>query len=308
MHKLFLALGTSLVLTACAGDPLRDVPRLADVEVAEADGQAGVMAPDGETAADTLPQAATSESAAPRRGLLGMLKRQADAAKSRTPDVTDAAEAALDDTSTDAAPEPEQVVMVAPKPTPRKSGLARLFGASGGSSGGGRGGPKPGAPDYEQVPLGTRLPYGEIARVCGVSNSELGQATQSWPEGGNSYTLYDSAPGNTGAHIFYMTGFGDDCARTFTAALVMFGSPETWEQIHYGPAGASLPVSATDSAYEDVKSGFCRVKRGEPCGKRLPALEKHTVFVSVYERFEDNTRWKNILLHDGEVVAIDVKG
>ncbi|MFW2587985.1 hypothetical protein [Sagittula sp. SSi028] len=318
-----------MTLTACAQDPLRDVPRLADVEVAETTGQADVAA-SGE-ASDTLP-AARATGTAPRGGLLGYLKGRADAGKTQasTPAVAEETAAADAEETTD-------VVVETPTDAPaeRQTGvLGRLLGADAPSAdtaegvevaavaprktrrgglfgGGGRksAGPKPGAPDYTIVPLGTDLPYGEIARVCDVPTSALGRKTQSWPDSGRGgYDLYDSAPGSSGARTFYMTGFQDDCARQFTAALVVFGSPETWEQIHYGPAGGTLPVSATDAAYEQVKTGFCRSGRGAPCGSKMDALAKTTVFVSVYERFGDNTRWKNILLHDGEVVATDVKG
>lgn len=167
--------------------------------------------------------------------------------------------------------------------------------------------PRPGAPDAREVPLGTKLPYGQIARVCGVPNRKLGKKIEGYPERGAKYVLYDSAPGTTAAHTFYITGFKDRCARQFTAALVVFGSPESYEQIHYGPSGKDLPVSTTDKAYERLKSRVCRVRKGKPCGSKMRILARDTVFVSVYERFGSNPRWKNILLHDGEVVAVDLK-
>lgn len=166
--------------------------------------------------------------------------------------------------------------------------------------------PRPGAPDAREVPLGVKLPYGEIARVCRVPARKLGKKVEGYPEKGSKYVLYDSAPGATAAHSFYLTGFKDRCARQFTAALVVFGSPESYEQIHYGPSGKDLPVAATDKAYEKVKSRVCRVRKGKPCGTKMRALARDTVFVSVYERFGSNPRWKNILLHDGEVVAVDI--
>lgn len=344
MKRICLAFGLAASLAACSGDPLRSVPKLSEVELAEGSGQADVVAPEGaEASADTpLPAAATAPDSAPRRGLLGFLKGRADAAKEAPK-----APAVVEDGAPDAVASDEvgsdsvvigaetalaeheaaedqkqgglfgflkgngaqnasgtQMAMVAPESdAPRRRSGGGLFG------GGRSSGPKPGAPDYNEVSLGTDLPYGEMARVCGVSDSQLGRKAQTWPDGArNGYTLYDSAPGSSGQRTFYMTGFKDGCARQFSAALVMFGSPETWEQIHYGPAGSTLPVATTDSAYEGVKSSFCRVGKGQPCGSRMSALARSTVFVSVYQRFEDNTRWKNILLHDGEVVAMDVKG
>ncbi|MGP6087368.1 hypothetical protein [Antarctobacter jejuensis] len=171
----------------------------------------------------------------------------------------------------------------------------------------GGGEPKPGAPDYREVPLGTQLPYGEIARVCSFSKRDLGTQVEGYPERRSQYVLYDAQPGATSAHSFYLTGFKDGCARTFSAALVIFGSPESYEQIHYGPSGETQPLSETDKAYETVKRRVCGARQGRPCGSKMNQLARDTVFVSVYERFGSNPRWKNILLHDGEVAAVDLK-
>ncbi|WP_425073808.1 hypothetical protein [Sagittula sp. S175] len=418
MRKLCLGLGMVLAVSAC-GDPMRNVPRLSEVEVATEAGQADVLAP--EDSGEALPQVAASGEA-PKRGLLGFLKRKADAATAPDP-AADAitAPVAGEGAAMGAEGADEIVIAVsddAPAAVPEKRGLFGFFGGGGkaeaepvaaalgsavlvdadtpaveltdvdvaesapemaptaeaeiapevaaeaapakrglfgflragaaaegvsaaqpttqseaepevqlavavlpeekpaqrgGLFGGGRprakagGAPKPGAPDFKEVAFGTTVPYGQIARVCGVSESQLGAKTQSWPERGRGYELRDSAPGSTSARSYYLTGFKDGCARQFTAALVMFGSPETWEQIHYGPAGSSLPVLSTDRAFEDIKARICRVKKGQSCGSKMSTLEKDTVFVSFYERFEDNTRWTNILLHDGEVVALDGK-
>jgi hypothetical protein len=67
------------------------------------------------------------------------------------------------------------------------------------------------------------------------------------------------------------------------------------------------PYSDTDKAYETLKSRICKVPRRKPCGSRIGRLEKDTVFVSVYERFGSNAHWKNLLLHDGAVLALDRK-
>ena len=158
------------------------------------------------------------------------------------------------------------------------------------------------------MPFGTRLPYGQIARVCNVPRRKLGKKIEGYPERRSTYDLYDSDPNASSARTFYLTGFDDGCARQFTAALVIFGSPESYEQIHYGPSGEAQPILDTDKAYERVKRRVCGVRKGKPCGSKMRRLERDTVFVSVYERFGSNPRWKNILLHDGEVVAMDMKG
>ncbi|MEL7154578.1 MAG: hypothetical protein AAFN51_12455, partial [Pseudomonadota bacterium] len=58
---------------------------------------------------------------------------------------------------------------------------------------------------------------------------------------------------------------------------------------------------------EGVKSKVCRVGRQKPCGTRIKRLERTTVFVTTYERFTDNARWADILLHDGSVLASSFK-
>lgn len=247
MLRRSLALCGLLILSACGGDPMRDMPRLQDVEMAEGQGQSDAVA--GSGAAAPAPDPA----AKPRGGLMGFLRGRADAAR------------------------------------------------SGGAA------PKPGDPDYRQVSFGTALPYGEIARTCDAPEGKLGARVDSWPKGGRGYTLYDTAPGGTGLRTFYLTGFADGCPRQFSAALVLFAAPSDYEVIRYGPAGADLPVSSTDTAYEQVKGQVCRVSAGQPCGRRMARLEQDTVFLSVYERFGDNAAWKTILLHDGAVAATDIK-
>ncbi len=165
----------------------------------------------------------------------------------------------------------------------------------------------PNAPDAQLIAPGTVLPYGAVARVCDMPRRDMGQKIDSYPERRAQYTLYDSAPGATGPRSFYMTGFPDGCARQFTAALAMFGSPRMHEQLRYGAPASSLPYSDTDKAYEKIKRQVCGVGRNKPCGARISQLERDTAFVTVYERFGDNARWATILLHDGAVVAADMK-
>lgn len=163
-------------------------------------------------------------------------------------------------------------------------------------------------PDARDVPFGTVLPFGTVARVCDAKTSgSLGRRLDQAPESGRGYKLYDSAPHTIGARTFYVTGFKDNCPRQFTAALAVFGAPEVHEQLRYGLPRKSYPYSTTDKAYEKVKSAVCRVGKSKPCGAKMTTLERNTVFISTYERFSDNARWADILLHDGVVVAAAIK-
>ena len=325
-----------LGLAAC-GDPLEQVPRLSDVERSEEAAQVEALAPEAPEALAEAPAPAVAEDKAPRRGLLGFLRGRAEAASEQedagaavpeaAPELVESVEGA--DVLAEEGP-PEAVLAAAPPPEPKPDAEPR--GLFGGLFGGGRGadsgaqdetaaappapetprrratrGPRPGAPDYEQVGPGVTLPYGKVARLCGTPANRLGKKAGQYPERGGKYKLYDSAPGSTGLRSFFLTGFDDGCARQFSAALVIFGTPEIYEQIRYGAPSKTQPVAETDQAYEQVKSRVCRSGRGKPCGSRMSQLARDTVFVSIYERFGSNARWKNLLLHDGEVLALDIK-
>ena len=164
------------------------------------------------------------------------------------------------------------------------------------------------APDRTLVQPGTTLPYGVLARVCDLSPRDMGKRVARHPERGGGYALYDSAPGRSAPHSFFVTGFDDGCARQFTAAVAMFGAPQMHEMLRYGLPARVQPYSETDAAYEKIKSRVCGVGRGKPCGRAMSRLARNTVFVSVYERFGSNPRWKTVLLHDGQVVASDIRG
>ncbi|MBV2358797.1 hypothetical protein KUH32_03345 [Thalassococcus sp. CAU 1522] len=302
-----------LSLAAGCGDALDDVPKLADLDVPENAAQAEALAaPAGdETAIADAPAPAIAEDEKPRRGLLGFLRARADAAQS--PVQQDDAAVPQDVApagSAMAEPAPDAEPAVPAATEPRRGGLfAALRGGNtaADSTTPTRGAPPPGAPDYEQVGPGVTLPYGQIARLCGTPVNRLGREVGRYPERGRGYVLYDTAPGSTAPHTFFVTGFDDGCARQFTAALALFGSPEMHEQLRYGAPSKTLPVSETDAAYETIKSRVCRVGEGRPCGARMSTLARDTAFLSVYERFGDNVRWKNILLHDGKVAALDIK-
>ncbi|MEO9683997.1 MAG: hypothetical protein ABJF86_18610 [Tateyamaria sp.] len=157
------------------------------------------------------------------------------------------------------------------------------------------------------VTMGTTLPFGEIGRVCGVTHAALGKRIDQAARKGSDYALYDSAPDSTAPRTFYVTGFSDNCARQFTASLALFGAPEFHEQLRYGLPAKEYPYSTTDTAYEKVKKSVCKVGRDAPCGQRIERLSQTTVFVSVYEHFEENARWADMLLHDGALLATAVK-
>lgn len=159
-----------------------------------------------------------------------------------------------------------------------------------------------------QIPPGTMLPYGRVARVCGLANRDLGKKVAQYPERSPVHKIYDSDPGNTAPHSFFITGFDDRCARQFTASLAMFGSVDMHEQLRYGLPADVQPYSDTDKAYEKLKSRVCGVPRKKPCGSKVSRLQRNTVFVSIYERFGSNPQWTNLLLHGGQVLAQDRKG
>lgn len=164
-------------------------------------------------------------------------------------------------------------------------------------------------PDGALVTPGATVPYGQVARLCGVPVNRLGKRTDRYPERGSArYTLYDTEPGATGLRTMYLTGFDDGCARQFSAALAVFGGFEMHERLRYGLPDRVQPYSETDDAYETLKRQVCGAGRGKPCGSRMAQFQRDGVFVSVYERFTGSPRWKNLLLHDGRVVAFDVTG
>lgn len=158
-------------------------------------------------------------------------------------------------------------------------------------------------PDARLISLGDSVPYGEIATICNVPSRNLGTMVANV----SGYKIYDSTPNATTLRPHYITGFDDGCARQFTAALSLTGDVGTHEVVRYLPANRSRPYSTTDNAYEAIKASFCRVSHGTPCGSRLDALAGNTTFITAYEKFGAHPRWVEILLHDGEVKAIDFK-
>lgn len=195
------------------------------------------------------------------------------------------------------ASQPADVGKQAKVETPAKRKRGGLFGMrrSLGASG----------PAMDDATPGEVLPFGKVARACHMRRQGLGRMVSKYPERSGKYKIFDSAPGNMGLHSFYLTGFGDGCPRQFTAALAVFGSVGMHEALRYGLPDEAKPWSETDKAYEKVKSRVCHVGRKRPCGAKIRQLERGTVFVSIYNRFEGAQGWSNILLHDGAVLAQD---
>lgn len=149
------------------------------------------------------------------------------------------------------------------------------------------------------------LPYGEVAQACGVKQSTLGSPIAQFPESPAKYKIYDTNPSASGLRTIYVTGFADGCPRQFTASLVVFGSPETYEEIRYGPASKTVPITGIDQAYEQLKAEVCNVPAGTPCGASMTKMSKEAVFLTVYKNFGGSQGWMDMLIHGGKVIAID---
>ncbi|MEL7098394.1 MAG: hypothetical protein AAGM84_06145 [Pseudomonadota bacterium] len=161
--------------------------------------------------------------------------------------------------------------------------------------------------DTLDVAPGTALPFGQIARVCDATRSDLGRRIETSGPRGKVFTLYDSDPRLRGPRPWYVTGFADGCPRQFTAALALFGAPSLYEDLRFVLPPSAFPYAETDRSYDRIKSRICGVSRSRPCGSRIDAVERSTVFISAYERPDDNARWSDILLHDGAVMAAAIK-
>jgi hypothetical protein len=254
---------------------------------------ASVDKPIEETAPVIAPETAPAVvvEAQKRKGLLGLFKPTgAEDAQVRTASLSP--EPATPQVEALAEPTPE--VSVEPK---KRRGL---FGSAAATV------PRNG-PDARDVEYGTVLPYGEVARVCSARGRPMGRKIDKAPARGRGYALFDSDPNSAAPRTFYVTGFNDGCPRQFTAALALMGAPTLHEQLRYGLPSAEYPYSTTDKAYEKVKSSVCRVGKRKPCGAKIGELEKNTVFISTYERFGNNARWADILIHDGAVLAAAIK-
>lgn len=263
-----------LVLSACA-DPLRDVERLGEVDL-----------PADAAVAAALPGAADSAGAAP---VLGQLVAQSQADEAETP-----------------------IATVGPYTPPRQGFWAQFQASVAPDTAATASAETTGAevaptlrtgPDAQQVAAGTLLPYGQIATVCGQPEASLGTRVAT----ASGYSLYDSAANSTALRVQYLTGFPDGCARIFSAALVLFGDVGTHEVVRYLPSNAAMGYSLTDTAYEQVKAQFCGAPSGQPCGRALDRLAARSTFITIYETFGTNPEWGEIFVHQGQVMAIDVR-
>ncbi len=309
MRLSLLFCSVAVALSACA-DPLRDVPRLSDVE----------LTPD-----DPVVQALPSEAEVARQGFFGQaLPDAGDNSLSATPDKGETPTLGLKalfqrmTPQVSASDEQKEVAgsqqndVVAPqkvarlKPEDENNPLQEPKPSVGGFwSGLSSGSASPSDDDSLDVTFGTVLPYGEVGRVCDARGKPLGRKVEN--ASASRYKLFDSTPNATGQRTYYITGFSDGCPRQLTAAHVLLGAPSFYELLHYGPAGAHLPVGETDRAYEKVKAQVCGARKGKPCGSKMQSLERTTFFVNAYERMKDNTRWSELLVHQGRVVASTMK-
>lgn len=298
----FQSLSAALLLLSACADPMANVARLGEVNLAEGAAVAAVMAGAADSAGapvvlDQLlaPEQSDAGSSAatpiayvgpytpPRHGFWALF-----GAGSTEPAAEPAAEltAPLAADPTDDSPAgaaPVVAVSADPVASPRAA--------------------MPSSPDARQVAPGMLLPYGQIATVCGQPGAALGTRIAA----SAGYELYDSAPDQTALRVHYLTGFPDGCARIFSAALVLFGDVGTHEVVRYLPSNAGMAQSRTDTAYEQVKAQFCGVSAGQPCGRALDRLAAHSTFVTIYETFGTNPEWGEIFVHQGQVMAIDVR-
>lgn len=306
---MFRHLCLYVLLAALAGcaDPLRGVDRISDVNLTEDQPTAQVLPLDQEGASAAVTDIAGNATGdAPPvkqpRGLLGLLSRVMP-----VPDVEPAATEklaildadAVETTAPQTEPAPVVLASLVPEPTqkPKRKGfLSRILPEKT---------PPRSGPDAMDVPYGTKLPYGVIARVCEARLKPMGRKIERASARG--YALFDSDPDSGAPRTYYITGFADGCPRQLTAANVLLGAPSFYEQLRYGPVGADLPKGATDAAYEKIKSQVCGVRQGKPCGSKIKALEKTTFFVNSYEWYGENTRWSELLIHDGAVIASALK-
>ena len=146
------------------------------------------------------------------------------------------------------------------------------------------------------------VPFGEVIQVCGLKRRDLGTEVARSP-GPGSFRIYDTDPSSTQPRTQFLTGFKDNCARQFTASLVLFGSPAVHEATRYDAQNSSV-YSATDTAYEKVKNRVCGVRRGQPCPEsRAERLAREAAFLTVYRGFGDSGPWMEVFLNKGQLVA-----
>ena len=281
LNRLFAF--ASIGLLAGCMSPLDNVDRLDEVELVTDVPEVAIAAEADVTVAEDIEE---------KRGFFGRILAGNAEATDEAVGADDTSEAEVEVAAVEVT---DPVDDLDPEAPATRGGLfGRMFGRSSEE-------PDAAAEPSDAVPIGTFLPYGVIAPVCGVSTSDMGQKVESVA----GYTVYDAGGDTSVPRTHYITGFADGCARQVTAAVVMFGDVGTHEMVRYLTPESALPYTDTDSAYEAIKSSVCRVGHGEPCGSKLESLGRNTVFMTVYETFGTNPEWTNILLHNGDVAAID---
>ncbi len=284
MRQIVLGLGMALLLSGC-GDPLRNVARLGDVAVA-----------DGATNVAQTPVEAQNTGG----GLFArLLNRQPN-------DPTNSAVASAMAETGQAATVQSDVVaasVATPSSQPERRGLFGLFSRDPNRAARSRPGP-----DAADITAGALLPFGQIARVCGLNTNDLGRQVDS----GGGFRIHDTIPNSTARRPFYVSGFDDGCVRTFTGAVVVTGDVETHEFVRYQTSNEGIDYTTTDNAYEALKASVCRVGRGQPCGAGTQRMNSNTHFITVYDFFGGTfsavpTQWAQILVHDGDVLSMSIK-
>ena len=315
MFKYLSYVAAVAVLAGCS-DPLAGFDRLRDVAIAD-DAPIGPAALPSEeevaregffgTSAATGDVPAEGAAPAPqdspiRRGLRGLFNR--------TTDEDAAVQEALGATPQEARTEaPVEIAALAPEETPsaaapKRAGLLGLLRPKPETETPAIAAPRTG-PDARDVPLGTILPFGEVARVCAAKGRDLGKRVERADAKG--FALYDTAPNTIAARTFYLTGFPDGCARQLTAATVVLSSASAYEQFRFGPTSAHLPKGETDNAYAKIKRSTCGVGKNKPCGSAIKTLDRSTFFLSSYRDLGHAGEWSELLIHQGAVTAAAMK-
>lgn len=284
----------ALLLSAC-DDPMTGMERLSEQAVA-----------------DDAPKLDVTQDDVPQGGYLGRLLGLARSGE--TVKAAETAEAQATENVEENFPDTIQAIAVEdPKPVtdqPRRGFMGRLLGRVSEAQDAQPDIPPSDAAEatpQDRTWSGTVLPYGVVGVVCDMPTAAMGRKIAQYPESAPRHVLYDSQPDTATTRSFYLTGFEDGCTRQFTAALAMFGTVRMHEKLRYGLPAEVQPYSDTDKAYETLKVRICGVDRRKPCGDRVSRLESDTVFLSIYENFGDNSRWSNLLLHGGAVLAQDLK-
>ena len=184
---------------------------------------------------------------------------------------------------------------------PAKKGLFGGLFAGGGAAGG----PK----TLSTVQPGEVLPFGTVGIACEVKPTKQAKLVDQFPREGRAvWKLYDTDPSSTSARTQFITGFKDNCPRQVTASLVMFGSAALHEVHRYSKDREQEAWSQADKAYEKIKARSCGVRKGVGCpAEKLPKLESHMAFVSVYKTFGGAGNWLELLLADGKLVTEEVR-